>query len=44
MLRILADSLLLATLQRPARREPEPRYPSRRPDRPAWEAPDHWLR
>ncbi len=44
MLRILADSLLLATTLRPVRREPETRYPSRRPDRPSWEAPDHWLR
>ncbi len=44
MFRILADALILATTLRPLTRQPDQRYPSRRPDRPSWEAPDHWLR
>jgi hypothetical protein len=44
MFRILADALMLATRMRPMNRDLDQRFPSRRPDRPSWEAPDHWMR
>ncbi len=44
MFRILTDALILATTLRPLNRQAEENFPSRRPDRPLWEAPIHWMR